>query len=401
VKRLHEPTSSGQDANPWRARLLFLYNPPMPANATIPGHLPPLAGLGDPLIRAMALATTGDTKAIRQLASTSEGIDAVLQNRLAPLLTTLAHERGLEAPEPWKASLRQTAIMRMLLDRAMANLGAVLDTAGIRWVPLKGMGLPARFYPSPECRPTTDLDVLVPETSFLEARDVLRAEGWDDMHPGPLHEDFLLREGYNWQARHAPGVMLELHFRLWGPVDSELPAAILETAQPAPQLGTMARLSPPAESYVVGACHLWNSPRPVALLYFFDLRLLGQAAGDASEFVDSVTAMATRHDLQLFVGMAAAITARLWPDPASQRIAATLLHDLRPAERALILMAQRRPPRSIPLGALVLARLLSGRKSRTGWRAPFRRIWPHPAIFQDSAQKGPIATLRRRLTKNK
>ncbi len=95
------------------------------------------------------------------------------------------------------------------------------------------MGLVAHCYPQPECRPTTDLDILVPEERFREAREALRAAGWHDLHPGPLHEDFLVREGYNWQARHTSGIMLELHFRLWGPVDPRLARAVFERATPA------------------------------------------------------------------------------------------------------------------------------------------------------------------------
>jgi len=362
---------------------------------------PAVTGLIDPLVQAMARGAGGDAEAIERLASTPEGVDTVIRNRLAPLLANVGYKHGLAIPDRWQQILRQTAIMRMLLERGLHDLGSVLDSAGIPWLPLKGMGPVAGLYPSPECRPTTDLDVLVPEEGFPEARELLRAQGWVDLHPGPLHEDFLLREGYNWQARHTTGVMLELHFRLWGPVDPGLPAVIVDAARPAPELGTMARLSPPAESFIVAACHLWNSPQPVVLLYFLDLHLLAQAADEDPDFIETVIAMAKRHDLQLLVGLAAAITARLWPSQADLQIAGALLDDLRPAERLILRTARRRTPQDIPLGTLVLARLLSGRKSRTGWRAPFRRIWPHPAIFQDSAQKGPIATLRRKIRKNR
>jgi len=365
------------------------------------GHLPSLGGLEGPLVQVMARATAGDPEAVEQLTATGEGITAVIENRLAPLLVFLAHEQAVEAPEAWLASMRQTAVMRILLENALSNLGTDLDAAGIPWLPLKGMGLPARLYPRPECRPTSDIDVLIPETRFFEARDLLQRQGWEDIHPGPLHEDFLVREGYNWQARHTSGVMLELHFRLWGPVDPELPAAILDAAEPAPGLGSMARLSGPVESYIVAACHLWNSPPPVVLLYFFDLHLLSQAAAGDPGFTESVIALARRHDLQLFVGLAAAVTARLWPGETNRQIAAALLAELRAPERMVLMRARRRSTLEIPLGALVLSRLLSNRKSRSGWRAPFRRLWPHPAIFQGSPAKDPIATLRRAVTKKK
>ncbi len=383
-----------------RASPVLPYNQAMSSQAApAAGDLPVLHGLHEPILEIMSHACTGHAEAIRQLAASPPGISAAIEHRVAPLLAILAYKTGIDVPEKWLGAMRQSATMRLLLESALSGLGDILDAAAIPWVPLKGMGLPARLYPSPECRPTSDVDVLIPEAQLSEARDNLRKAGWKDIHSGTAYEHFLLHEGYNWQASHPSGVMLELHFRLWGPVDPALPQTIIDAARPAPDLGVLARIPGPAESYIVTACHLWNSPQPVALMYFFDLHLLSQAGANRPAFAESVISMARRHDLQLFAGLAAAVTNQLWPDDTSRQIARGLLTHLRPAERAIVTLARYRSARDIPLGALVFARLLSGRKSRSGWRAPLRRVWPHPAIFQESSQKGPIATLRRTITR--
>ena len=351
-----------------------------------------LRGLDDPLLEDLAAAASGEVEAIGRLAGDPEGRLEVIRNRLSALVAHHMDRRGMTAPEEWLKILRQTVIQRIFLEEGLAPLGETLAGASIPWLPLKGMGLVAHCYPQPECRPTTDLDILVPEERFREAREELRAAGWRDIHPGPLHEDFLVREGYNWQARHTSGIMLELHFRLWGPVDPGLARAVFERATAA---GNGTRLaSGPVESYVVAACHLWNSPRPVALIYFFDLHLLAEAAHDDPDFPAAVIEMARTFDVQSFVGLAAAVTARLWPGEAGRRIADSLLGHLRLPERLGIALA-RRPAPALPLGALVLPRLLAGRRSRSGWRAPFRQLWPHPAVFAQSSSRGPVAALRR------
>ncbi len=37
---------------------------------------------------------------------------------------------------------------------------------------------------------------------------------------------------------------------------------------------------------------------------------------------------------------------------------------------------------SLTLNRMYLARLLSGRPSRMGWRAPWRQVWPHPGTVE-------------------
>ncbi len=345
----------------------------------------------------MASAAAGDPTAIGSLASEPERAGLAVLHRLAPLLLVIGHQHGLEPPTAWSDIARTTAVMRLMLEDGLRELGAVLGDAGIPWLPLKGMGPVARLYPQPECRPTTDIDVLIPETEFTRARALLRTTGWEDMNTGIAFEDFLLREGYNWQARNRRGIMLELHFRLWGSVDPALATTLMERAAPAPELGATALVSGPVETHVMAAAHLWNSPRPVALLNFLDLELLARAAGGPG-FVEGVASLARRHDLQLFVGLAAAVANQLWENQYNEAIAATLLGDLRPAERLAVARARRRSPLELSLGTLVLARLLSGRRSRSGWRAPFRQLWPHPAICAKNPGKGPIAAIRRALT---
>ncbi len=360
--------------------------------------VPDFPRLQDGPVSVLARAARGDPGAIGRLASSPEGIRAAVRHRLAPLVSHFAHREGLEIPSPWSESTRRIGVLRMLLEESLAEVGAALGNAGIPWLPLKGLGPVARLYPQPECRPTTDLDILVPRDSFTEARKLLERNGWEGLHTGEEYEAFLLREGYNWQAAGRTGVLLELHFGLWGPVDPALAATLLDRASPAQGPGTTARESGPVESFLVCASHLWNSPRPVALLYFLDLELLAHAAPDPG-FAADVVSLARRHDLQLLVGLAAAIAHRLWPNEVNAAIAANLLDDLRRPERILVAATRRRSPLNFPLEALVLARLLAGRTSRSGWRAPLRRLWPHPAVFRRDPGRGPLAALRKAVTR--
>jgi len=263
----------------------------------------------------------------------------------------------------------------MILEQARLNLGHVLDSHHIPWLPLKGMGAITDIYPQPECRPTSDLDILIPRENLETAIPALTGAGWI-----PIDDDeFEPMAIYNWKASHPNGSLLELHYTLWGGVDSRLAEALLQSAEKAPELGPSALRSPAPDLYIIGAAHLWNSPRPRTLLYFLDLHLLALNSTEnhptdlpKPDFAASVVQSTRDHDLQLFVGLSAAITQTLWPHPATAKIATTLFDDLRLPERVLLRLSKNKPSADLHLGAMTLARLLSRRKTRTGWNAAVR-----------------------------
>jgi hypothetical protein len=304
------------------------------------------------------------------------------------MISNLCHIQGIPPSTEWRSSLRGAAIARIVLEQARTDLGQALDQCAIPWLPLKGMGSIGSFYPRPECRPTSDLDVLIPRDRLEEAIQALTTAGWT-----PIEDDeFEAGAIYNWKATHHTGLMLELHYTLWGGVDPGLTPALLRDAKKAPNLGSHALSSSASDLFIIGASHLWNSPRPRVLLYFLDLHLLSHASAADKKDTDLIADVVRRardHDLQLFVGLSASITEALWPHPVTATISNNLLADLRLPERALLQLTRSTPSADLHLGAMTLARLLSRRKTRTGWNAAIRFLTrskiPRPRRLQKSS----------------
>ena len=218
------------------------------------------------------------------------------------------------------------------------------------------------------------------------ARRALERTGWRATSTDSRAERFLHEEGYNWKALGPQKVLLELHYRLWGSVPTELGPAVLERSDPAPELGASARRLNWADAYLVGAAHFWVTPPPRPLVYWRDQYLLLSQGGDSVGH--EVARAAAELGLQLPVGLVARGVARIFGDDANAGVAEQLLADLRPAERLVARRAERGAGADLPLGALVLARLLSGRPSRMGWKAVWRRIWAHPGVVEQHTNPG-------------
>jgi hypothetical protein len=241
-------------------------------------------------------------------------------------------------------------------------------------VPIKGCDVGARVYEHPEERPVGDVDLLVAEADFPRARDALTASGWRPFFAGERAERYLREEGYAWAATDAAGLLLEVHVRLWGLVPAGLASALLAAALPDPALGSTGRRLPLAGAWLLAAVHAWLNPPPRPLLSWWDLERL--AAADPG-IVDEAVRLAEAWDLQLPAGLAAAQAAELWGSEPNREIADRLLARLYLPER----LAGRRGE-AASLKAIVLARLLSGRASRAGWRSLPRQVWAHPGVVE-------------------
>ncbi len=294
-----------------------------------------------------------------------------------PALALEAKNRGLEIPETWHRKLLSSAVSHLVLKAQLDSVGRALDSAGIPWMPIKGMDLGYRLWPSPEARPTSDLDVLVPISRLAEGRAILVEAGWEGLKQGPDAERYLEDEGYNWQARNASGTLLELHYRLWGSMPTGWVDSVWETSLDAPQLGSAARCPSWSDAYLICAVHLWNLPPPHALLYFRELELIVRRGGQT--VLGEVGNSAPRWGFALHVCLAATYAFRLWQNPAMAALAESSRADLHFPERVLFRSAVGRGMDAASLSQLTVARLLSGRETRHGWKAGLRRIWPHPA----------------------
>lgn len=346
--------------------------------------------------RLLAAAVSGDRSALARLVA--EPPAEVGRHRLGPALARRAVAAGLEPPAAWRDALRGTAAMRLGLEATTARLADSLAAADVPWLPIKGCDLGSRVYAAREDRPTSDLDVLVACDRFADARKALVEAGFEPLARGALAERYMVEEGYAWQARclapdGTPSCLVELHGRLWGSVPEAMSDEILSRSVPAPELGATARRPSLADAYLVAAVHAWLHPSPRALVSWWDLERIAEAAGavppDGGEdapgtrrFAARVVDRARPLGLQLPVVLAAREAATLFaPSRAPhERIAEELVGDLHWAERRVMERQRLRGSDAVGLAALTLARLAAGRPSRAGWRAAVRRVWSHPGV---------------------
>jgi hypothetical protein len=158
---------------------------------------------------------------------------------------------------------------------------------------------------------------------------------------------------------------------------------LIESAVPDPGLGPTAGRLPLTHAWLVAAVHVWLNPPPRPLLAAWDLERIAAPA-----LVEDITRLAVDWDLQLPAALAAAYAAGLWDSDPHRRIVDRLLDTLRPAERLTARRALEGDIGSTPLGSIVLARLLSFRSSRAGWRSLVRRVWAHPGIVEMETPPG-------------
>jgi len=339
-----------------------------------------------PLVRALgsrsaslASALAGDREALLDLLRCERAADLLVADRLAPALAVRCAELGLEGPnlQSWKRQLYASAGIETVFEGIVHRLGETLGQAGIAWAPVKGMGLIGTVYRSPGERPTGDVDILVSASNLEAAVAALARDGWQSVAEGELAWRYLHAEGYAWQATRSEGVLLELHFRLWGSVPEALGEAVLARAFPDPALGPTARRLRLADAYVLAAVHTWLTPAPRPLVCWWDLQRIVEAGN--ADLADTVIEQARTWGLELFVGPCAAIAAGLWGHETNHRVAG-LLEELRAPEAVALRLVRHLGPDRVPLGALILARLLAGRPSRAGWRSVYRQVWAHPGV---------------------
>ena len=343
--------------------------------------------------RLVAAAVEGDRDALTLVFEDDRLDDWVRHHRMAPALYLAAHELGADdsAEERFRNAYRAMAGRWIRLRAVLSRIGEALDAAGVPWIPLKGLDTAERFFPRPELRPTSDLDVLVPAEKLRSAMEALKASGWE-FPATRLLEKYQQDEGYNWHGRAAHGESLELHYRLWGTVPESVVEACWRSAVSSPDLGQIGfRLSSPM-AFLVSAVHSWIHAGRPQFIYWWEQKLIADQLGSVDEVVDA----AREHGLQFPVGLAAEYVGRLWDHEVCLDLGRTLLNDIRLPERVALGRVRRRGIDSMTLELLYVARLFSRRPSRMGWRSVFRRVWPHAGIVEGSTSAD-LAWWRRRV----
>lgn len=144
------------------------------------------------------------------------------EHRLQPLLHHL-HAGAESIPAPiratWARAHREAAIVALQQRRELLQLAELLERHGLPFLALKGAWLAWHAWPDAALRPLRDLDLWLPGTSALAAREVLLREGWVQ----EAAQGFDRLGPQQWLARFkalpplvSPDrVMLDLHARLW------------------------------------------------------------------------------------------------------------------------------------------------------------------------------------------
>jgi hypothetical protein len=187
------------------------------------------------------------------------------EERLAPLLGYALGVNDLPVPGEFKAHMRRRArdvlAANLVWRRLFEGVRGQLAASGVTALPIKGVDLAFAVYPSPACRPMTDVDILVSPDDFETAGAVLAREGFVPM---PATRPW-------WPSRtfSRPGETVDLH---WSPA-----AAIPPREKEARRLfvGGAERTRDELR-LLVSVCHHQNHFFALDLLDFYETLLLAK-----------------------------------------------------------------------------------------------------------------------------
>lgn len=341
--------------------------------------LPSWFGAGPPLNsrhRVTAQALGGNPGALAELLAWPDLASFASAHRLAPALALACRRAGVRPyPPTLDRELYWATGRNLLINEEMRKAGRAFDDAGIPWVLIKGVDLASRVYAHPCERVFTDVDLLVKSDHLDRALACLGQLGWLAEGQRSLDPAALLAgERYVATAGGGSGLLVELHYRLWGWMPAAMGDTVVEEAEPCPTLGPRAHRPTLAWAFILAAVHAWQPVRPRPLAGWRDLERLAVAGG--SGFAAKVACLAAEWGVQLPVALAARQAACLWDQPTCAEIAARLVGHLRFPEVLAASHFARRGENATPLGLLVLARLLARRPSRLGWRSVGQVLWP-------------------------
>jgi hypothetical protein len=346
-----------------------------------------------PFDLAVAAAVEGDRDSLQRVLEDERIGEWAGKHRMASALYLAAKQHEIDRPEvdEFHKVFVATAAQWIRLRAVLTEAGTALDDSGVSWIPLKGLDTAERFFPRPELRLSSDVDLLVPAEKVEASIGAMEALGWD-FGSSLERAAYQREEGYAWQGRGPHGDSVELHYRLWGMVPESLVETCWRSATESPDLGRNACRLEPSVAFVISAVHSWIQAGRPQFIYWWEMKLIADRLNDAI----GVVATAREHELQFPVGLAAEYVGRLWDHALCLELAGTLLDDLRWPERMALARVRRRGIDSMTLELMYVARLLARRPSRMGWKSAFRRFWPHPATVERTTPSG-IPWWRRRV----
>jgi len=115
------------------------------------------------------------------------------RQRVWGLVADALRSSGVELPQKLAADLREAAGMitqrNMAAVGATAEIGAMLEKAGIDWISFKGLPLAIQAYGTLTVKMSTDIDILVPHADAGRACALMREAGYLRFNPGPEVRD--------------------------------------------------------------------------------------------------------------------------------------------------------------------------------------------------------------------
>jgi hypothetical protein len=203
------------------------------------------------------------------------------RHRLTPLLSATC---GESLPRPLADLFRRdrllTAARNLVLGQVAEECLLALARVGVRTIVLKGLDYETRLYDLAGCRPTSDIDLLVPAADRRAAFDVLDRLGFEPRAAAPGFDD----PDYHEVAWNRRGVEVDLHMGLAPLARCRIDyAAVWAEAEGAVLGQTCALVLSPRHAAIFQALHMAIDHFDVPAIYLIDLaRLLPDRAARSS-----------------------------------------------------------------------------------------------------------------------
>ena len=227
-----------------------------------------------------------------------------------------------------KEAFRLNAVRNMLFAAELERLLRILEEAGVRVIPLKGVTLADSLYGDPAMRACSDIDILIPAGDALRVRLLILAQGYTS----PFSEDFFAKHQFHTSAdcpllaeRGGLSYFLELHWTLLqhSSKDSEAMRDLWQEALPHTFFGVEAHDLTPEWNFIYlayhAAYHKWQTLKWIADIN--DLCATGSIKWNI------VREKAARFDLDLIVGSTLTVCSELFGTPVPANFPALRLPD--------------------------------------------------------------------------
>lgn len=232
--------------------------------------------------RSHLIALMGAVADRRRAASLPEDdqLVAVAQrHRLSPLLSVAAE--GSLPPrlaETFRRDRLTTVVRNMLFSRAAEECIRALAADGIPSIVLKGLAYEPSIYPGAGTRPTSDVDLLVPDQDRRRAFAVLDRMGFEPRAAAPGFDD----ADYHEVAWTRAGIEVDLHLALAPLARCDIDyRAVWAEAVPLHLGATDARALRPDHGAVFHALHMAIDHFGVPAIYLVDFSRLLPTTDDA------------------------------------------------------------------------------------------------------------------------